>query len=574
MTEYWSGSITFTGLGSGTDFDSIIEAEMEVESYRLNQLEEWESQWSSKLELIEGLSTSLATYESALSSMDSTGSFLSKVATSTDEEVVGVSASDDAVEGHYSVEVGQVAQNSIVTSTTTWATEEDSVTSKDGTFAFSYNGAQYEVDLDAGTSLEELVSLINNDAEVGQVVTASIIDTGDELHLQLTGADMGADYEITILDVGIGQEEDLEGLGAGDFESSQSAQNAKIKVNGYPADEDEWIERDSNTIDDVIDGLTLTLYQDSAGETIEITTTNDTDAMYENIEAFVEATNEVLAAFAEFDDYEDVSTTTTSEDDDVTTTFTSVNGNYGVQTIESMLKSILSSKALGFSYYDDDTGLGDLFTALSTIGISTETDEDSDDFGLLVIDEDELTEAIEEDADAVAALFATDNEGESHDTTCTYESSIDGMTEAGDYEITYTVENGVLSKAYINGNEAEVDGWTITGSYGNDEEGLVVSVNDKSDGTHSSDVSIREGLVNTLINKLDAITDSESGILTIIEDNYQEIIDNNSEKIADEEDRLEAKEERLIEKYASLEATLGEYDDLSETLESLIDDLE
>ena len=239
-----------------------------------------------------------------------------------------------------------------------------------------------------------------------------------------------------------------------------------------------------------------------------------------------------------------------------------------------MLKSILSSKALGFSYYDADTGLGDIFTALSTIGISTETDEDSDDFGLLVIDEDELEEAIEEDPDAVAALFATDNEGESHDTTCTYESSIDGMTEAGDYEISYTVENGVLVSAYINGNEAEVDGWTITGSYGNDEEGLVVSVNDKSDGTHSSDVSIREGLINTLIDTLETITDSETGILTIIEDNYQEIIDNNSDKISQEEDRLEAKEERLIEKYATLEATLGEYDDLSETLESLIDDLE
>ena len=161
---------------------------------------------------------------------------------------------------------------------------------------------------------------------MGQAVTASIIDTGDELHLQLTGADMGSDYEITVLSVGIGQEEDLQDLSGDDFETSQTAQNAQIKVNGYPSDEDEWIERDSNTIDDVIEGLTLTLYQDSAGETIEITTTNDSDAMYENIEAFVEATNEVLAALAAFDDYSEVSTSTTDEDDDVTTTFTSVNG--------------------------------------------------------------------------------------------------------------------------------------------------------------------------------------------------------------------------------------------------------
>ena len=149
MTEYWSGSITFTGLGSGTDFDSIIEAQMEVESYRLTQLEEWEEQWTSKLELIEDLSTALATYESALESMDSIGSFLSKVATSSDDSVVGVSADDEAEEGHYTVEVGQVAQNSIVTSTSSWSSEEDSVTDQDGTFAISYNGTQYEVEVDA-----------------------------------------------------------------------------------------------------------------------------------------------------------------------------------------------------------------------------------------------------------------------------------------------------------------------------------------------------------------------------------------------------------------------------------------
>ncbi len=573
MTEYWSGSITFTGLGSGTDFDSIIEAEMEVESYRLTQLEEWEEQWTSKLELIEDLSTALATYESALESMNSIGSFLSKEATSTNEEVVGVSATDEAVEGHNTIEVGQVAQNSIVTSSTSWSSEEDSVTDYDGVMGFYYGNDYYEIDVDAGTSLEELVSLINNDAELGQCITASIIDTGDDYVLQLSGADMGEDYAISVVNVGLGDEEVLSQLGADDFSTSQEAQNALIKVNGYPEGEDEWISRESNTIDDVIDGLTLTLYQDSAGETIEITTVNDSDAMYENIEAFVEATNEVLAALAAFDDYDDVSTTTT-EDDDVTTTFTSVHGNYGVTTIDSMLSSILSSKALGFSYYDSDTGLGDLYTALSTIGISTETDEDSEDFGLLVIDEDELSEAIEEDPDAVANLFATENEGESHDTTCTYESSIEDLTEAGDYEISYTVENGELVSAYINGNEAEIDGWTITGVYGNSEAGLVVSVNDKSDGTHTSDVSIRQGLINTLLDTLDTITDSESGILTIIEDNYQEIIDNNADDIEAEEARLDAKEERLIEKYATLEATLGEYDDLSETLESLIDDLE
>ena len=574
MTEYWSGSITFTGLGSGTDFDSIIEAEMEVESYRLTQLEEWEEQWTSKLELIEDLSTALATYESALESMNSIGSFLSKEATSTNEEVVGVSATDEAVEGHNTIEVGQVAQNSIVTSSTSWSSEEDSVTDYDGVMGFYYGNDYYEIDVDAGTSLEELVSLINNDAELGQCITASIIDTGDDYVLQLSGADMGEDYAISVVNVGLGDEEVLSQLGADDFSTSQEAQNALIKVNGYPEGEDEWISRESNTIDDVIDGLTLTLYQDSAGETIEITTVNDSDAMYENIEAFVEATNEVLAALAAFDDYDDVSTTTTTEDDDVTTTFTSVHGNYGVTTIDSMLSSILSSKALGFSYYDSDTGLGDLYTALSTIGISTETDEDSEDFGLLVIDEDELSEAIEEDPDAVANLFATENEGESHDTTCTYESSIEDLTEAGDYEISYTVENGELVSAYINGNEAEIDGWTITGVYGNSEAGLVVSVNDKSDGTHTSDVSIRQGLINTLLDTLDTITDSESGILTIIEDNYQEIIDNNADDIEAEEARLDAKEERLIEKYATLEATLGEYDDLSETLESLIDDLE
>ncbi|UZP68783.1 flagellar filament capping protein FliD [Desulfovibrio mangrovi] len=565
MTEYWSGSITFTGLGSGTDFDSIIEATVNLESHRLNRMEAWVEQWTEKQALVQDINTKLLEYQTALEDLDSMGKFLTKSATSTDSSVLGVTADADAIEGTHSVVVNQLAQNDIWSGSYGWSSSSDVITTTDSTFSLTYAGTSYSIDVPAGTTLQTFVNLINADEGLNDGVRASLVNDGSEYHLQLRGMDLGADNTINVTG------STMTGLTSSDFVQTQTAQNAQLKVDGYPPDASAWIERETNVIDDVVDGLTLTLYDvtDSEGEKISVVT--DTEAIIGNIEQFISLTNEIRSAIAALDE--------TSEDeeyDDEKTSFYAVRGNYGMDIVEQNLQDILASVGLGFKRYDSTSNEGDLFSSLSQVGISTETDQNSTDFGLLVLDYDELEAALDKDPDAVARLFSAESDGVSYSGNLTYESSITDLTAPGMYDVQYEISGGVLTSATINGNAAKVDPdtWTITGLSGNAEQGLILGVANRTDGTHQGDVAIRQGKINETLEELDRLTDIESGTLTIIDNNYQTIIDNTEDDIGDEEDRIERLQQRLIEQYARLEASLGNYENINSSLSSLLGQLE
>ncbi len=568
MTEYWSGSITFTGLGSGTDFDSVIEATMDVESYRLNRMEVWGEQWSSKLEQVEEISSELALYKTQLESISSVEDFLVKTAGSGNSSVLSVSASSEAKQGSYEIEVGQKAQNDIWSTSAGWDSADTVITDTDATFSVTYGDTLLEIEVPGGTTLEGFVSLINNDAAMGDSIRANVLDDGDEVHLQLRGLDLGAGNTVTIEDLGTSS---ISGLAPDDFIQTQQAQNAQIKVDGFPAGEDEWIERDSNTITDVIEGLSLTILDTTEGGTVSVDVDTDIDAIIENIESFVERTNTIREAIRALD--EDVELVD-EDGEEIDTTGYYVRGNYGMDIIEQSLQDILASKGVGFTYYDAGTKSGDIYTSLSAIGISTDADDDSTEFGNLVIDYDALEEALTNDPEAVARIFAAENDGVSYDASLTYDSSITGITEAGEYEIEYTVQGGVIVNASVDGHAASVDGWTITCDSGYAAAGLAVTANNHGDGTYSGTVCLRQGKINQTLDKLDNFTSAENGTLKIIEDSYQSIIDNNEEAMEKEQARLDRKEAYLIERYAALESLLGEYEDINTSLESLIADLE
>ncbi|TVM15940.1 flagellar hook protein [Oceanidesulfovibrio indonesiensis] len=567
MTEYWSGSITFTGLGSGTDFETIIEATMNVESYRLNRMQAWGEQWKSKLELVQGVSSELALYKTQLEAMNTTNEFLTKTASSTNSTVVTATAGADAQEGTHSIEVLQKAQNDIWSTTTGWEKPGSVITDTDTVFTVEYGGKTLEINVPSGTTLEGFARLVNNDADMGKAVRANIIDDGDELHLQLRGMDQGADNTVTIVDHGANG---IPGLSPDDFQHNQVAQNAKIKVDGYPKGEDDWIERDSNTFSDVIEGLTITLHGVSYGAAVDLNVTTDMDAVIANIENFLERTNAIRDAITALD--KDMNLTD-SEGNAVNTTGYQVRGNYGMNIIKQTLQDILASKGLGFAYYDPENNSGDPYASFVSIGITTDADENSQTFGHLVIDYEELEKALTQDPDAVARLFAAENDGVSYDTTVSYGSSVKSITKPGEYEVAYTVQDGKIVSATIGGEKANIDGWSITGVAG-DGAGLSVTANMHVDGEYTGTVYLRQGKINQTLNALSSFTSSENGTLKIIEDSYQTIIDNNEKAMDSEKARLELKRQNLVERYAALESLLGQYDGISTSLESMINDLE
>jgi flagellar hook-associated protein 2 len=52
----------------------------------------------------------------------------------------------------------------------------------------------------------------------------------------------------------------MEGIWAAGFTTSQIATNSMVKVDGFPAEADEYLQRSTNTVADVIEGVSVNLF--------------------------------------------------------------------------------------------------------------------------------------------------------------------------------------------------------------------------------------------------------------------------------------------------------------------------
>lgn len=578
MAEYTSGSINISGLGSETDWDTIIEAQLTAASYRYNQMDDWKSEWEEKAEVLRDLNSLLLAYETALEDFNTTSKFLTKAATSSDASLVGVDVDSDADSGSHNVVVNQLATNDIWMTGTGFTDTAEAITDTSTTLTFEYAGEEYTLEVGTGTTVSEFVTQFNSNPDTKDLVRAQLISNGGEYYIQFKGMDLGADNTLVFTDTG-----SLD-FTAVDMEQTQVAGNAKLKVDGWPTAADEWIERDTNHISDIVEGVTLHLYDTTSADGIEVNIEVDTDAMKENILTFVSYTNEIRAAIMELDSYDD--STSSSDDDDDEEEDSSVDvsgsktgrvlsGNYGIEIVEQNLKNLVSSTAPGFAYYDSETGLGDKYSSLAQIGITTCTDQNSDSFGLLEVDEDVLKEALEADPEAVAELFAANGSGTTDTNEVSFVSTIEGITSPGEYDIEYEIDSvtGNLVSATINGNAATISGWSIIGAAGTPEAGLSLRVNTHTAGTHEASAHVKQGVIPALSAEVAELTSTENGVLTIIADNYDEIIANTEKKMEQEQNRLDRLERDLTNRYAKLEALLAELEGVQDNLDDLVSQL-
>jgi flagellar hook-associated protein 2 len=537
-TESISGGIHFTGLGNGTDFDAIIEATVQVEGLKKQQLENWKSEWEAKIEGFQLLNTALLNLKSNLEALDTPREFLIKDAVVNDTTILSATASSDADEGNHTVEVGQLAQNQVITYSTSETSDTDVVNSSgvDQTFSYNYAGTEYSVNVPNGQTLQGLVNAVNNDPN-NPGVRASILKVADgDYRMQMRGLDQGA---ANTLEASSGAT--LTGYTATDDVITQLSQDSEFKIDGFPSGAN-WLSRSNNTISDALEGLTLNLKDVG---TTQVTVNTDTSAIKENVRTFVADVNEVFATIKELTEF-----------DDVNERGSLLTGNYGVQIISQNLKSITSGRGLGFDFNQDT------ITALSQIGITTDAEQGSPTLGQLKLDEEILDGALNSDIDAVARIFSADNDGISDSTDFLFDSLLEGTTEPGVYEVAYDINgSGDITAATINGRTANFDNTTkqITGASGNPEAGLAIQVTNLNTGSYTGNVRVQLGKSGELIEELKQLTNSTDGTLHILEDNYYDIIEGIDKKIEREEERLLRLERTLRLKYSRLDALLGEY---------------
>ena len=189
-----------------------------------------------------------------------------------------------------------------------------------------------------------------------------------------------------------------------------------------------------------------------------------------------------------------------------------------------------------------------------------------------MLDEAMLRSQLASNANAVGLIFAGTYVGDTDSSDISYNSYISGLTKAGNYKVSYTMAGGKVTAATIGGHPATFDPVknTITGKAGTPEAGMVVQINNNTDGSYTHTVNLRLGKAPELVDELADLTNADTGPLNILQKNYVTISDNIQKKIDYENKRISAYAQSLKNKFSKLDALLGTYNQQQTSLASQI----
>ena len=367
-------------LGNGIDFGPIVDFLVQAKRIPIDRINERKLNDQEKLTNFGSLGTKLLGLQDAANSLRTRLSFDKNevsVSSASSQTLLTANALSTAASGTYMVTVNQLASaHQIVSkaSTAVSTTDTDIVSGASGTFSFQVGtGSVQTVNLDATGTLEDLRDGINN---LGAGVSASILNTGTEAtpayRLVLGSNDTGVSNSITIS----ADDTTLDTVTTG-VDTFQAAQDSQIVLGeGVGA---VTIDRASNTLTDVISGLTVNLQAEDLSNPVTISVTRDNTAVKEGVSNFVSSYNEVVEFINE------------------QTEFDLETGERGILVGESLTRTVLDR--IRQSALSPISGLT-TYTSASQIGFETQTTD-----GTIKLNEATFDAALSENYSAVRDLF-------------------------------------------------------------------------------------------------------------------------------------------------------------------------
>ncbi len=395
-------SFTIGGLNTGIDYNEMISKLIEVKRRPIELLETKQEDYKSRINTYKELSTKLSDLESASDTLKTSSGFFQKTSSASDATVLDSSATGTASVGNYSVSVTTLASAEKEAHNGTGLTASTDIVNSSGSdkvFQYTYGTTQSTLAIADGTTLDGLKDLINSDLN-NPGVTATVVNDGANYRLIVSGNETGAANTITI-DAGT----TLDGTGstvdftASSFAENKTAADADFTVDGLQ------ITRSTNSVSDVINGVTFTLKKENASASVTVAA--DNESIKEQIEAFVTAYNDVTSFISSNSIYD-----TDSKEGGVFV------GEGTSRQIQSSLRDMVSSSV---------SGLSGSLSILAEIGITTDYKT-----GKLDINSTTLDTKLGTNLDDVADLF-TDNAngiaGNISDYISNISSTIDGSIE-------------------------------------------------------------------------------------------------------------------------------------------------
>ncbi len=378
-------NISFGGLGNGVDFGPVVDALVQAERIPIDDLTQKKLQAQKKLTDLGLLGGKLLNLQGLASSLRTQVSFNKNqvnVTSPSAQTPLSASVSSTAAPGTYQVTVNQLASaHQIISkaSTAVSSTDTDIVSGASGTFQFQVgSGSVQTVNLEATSTLEDLRTAIN---DLGAGVSASILNTGDEgtpeFRLVLSSNETGLNHAISI----VADDTTLDTVTSG-VDTFQAAQDSEVVLGVTDVGAGTTgitINRSSNTLTDVLAGLTLNLQAVDASNPVTISVTQDNGAVKEAISDFVKGYNEVVTFVNERTFYN----TETKE--------------RGIFVGESLARNVLDR--VRESVFSQISGLT-TYTGASQIGFETQTTD-----GTIKLNEATLDSALSTNFSSVRDLF-------------------------------------------------------------------------------------------------------------------------------------------------------------------------
>ncbi|MDH3347550.1 MAG: flagellar filament capping protein FliD [Desulfobulbaceae bacterium] len=273
-------SISFGGLASGLDTNTIVSELMRLERQPISRLENDKSFLQTRLTAFSNFDNKLKDLLGAFEKLDTPDELRSYSAKAATEDYFSVAASSTAAPGSYEIEVVNLAR--VQKDVSSGYTSASSTSFTAGTINISGT----DIAITDTDSLADITDKINsaNTGDTPTGVSAALINDGTAAgyRIVLTGKDASTAFNATVTGVS------AEGT-ALSFANTQTAQQATVKVDNIT------MVSDNNTLTGAIPGVTLDLLKTNpVGETTKLNIDVDTEGVKDKLNTFVSAYNDII----------------------------------------------------------------------------------------------------------------------------------------------------------------------------------------------------------------------------------------------------------------------------------------
>lgn len=291
-----TGSLSSLGLGSDgvLSYDVIDKLRAVDETAQLDPIDTKLETNSTRQTDLSTITTLASTLKAATSSLADETSYLQRT-TTVSNDAVSVTADAGTNIQDFTIRVDQLAQKDIYQSNS-FASQTSTFTSSSDTISIEFDGKTYDFSVTSSTTLSDLSDMIND--KMDGKVTASLLNVGgtNPYKLVLKSDETGADNAITIQS---GTAADALGL-----TNIQEAKDAQFTYNGVS------ITRSSNTIDDLMVGVTLTLNEEQEStESTKVSITQDWSDVKEQLNNLVTSYNNLISNLSSATSYDSETST-------------------------------------------------------------------------------------------------------------------------------------------------------------------------------------------------------------------------------------------------------------------------